>query len=90
MPGNGMVTIASSAAIYQPTYYFAVGWVTHFTEGTRALRHADRLRACAALSRAGRLDHHGVGALVWPLLAAAASPRRSCTPVRSLRPTALR
>lgn len=73
--GDGMVTIASAAAIYQPTYYLAVGWVTHFTDGFSGL-YAMRIVSallCASLWGLAVWVITGWARSRWPLVVAAAA-----------------
>ena len=79
--GDGMVAIASAAAIYQPTYYLSVGWVTHVLDGFAAL-YAMRIVSavlCAALFGLAVWMITGWAKSVWPLMAA----------IVTLTPTAL-
>jgi hypothetical protein len=67
------VTIASSAAIYQPTYYLAVGWVNHFLDGYAGL-YAMRIVSgllCAALWGVTVWVITGWARTMWPLVAVA-------------------
>ena len=73
--GPGMVTIASAAAIYQPTYYLAVGWITHAIDGYAAL-YAMRIVSailCSALFGLAVWTITGWARSVWPLVAATAT-----------------
>ncbi len=71
---DGMVTIASAAAIYQPTYYVAIGWVTWFVDGNAALYAMRVLSAlmCAALFGMAIWVISGWSRSAWPLAGAAA------------------
>ncbi|WP_167305980.1 DUF2142 domain-containing protein [Nocardioides euryhalodurans] len=71
--GVGQVAIASAAAIYQPTYYLAVGWPTWFLDGNAALYAMRILSAllCATLFGATVWTITGWARSAWPLVAAA-------------------
>lgn len=73
--GDGKVTIASSAAIYQPTYYSVVGWVASVLDGSTALygmRVVSSL-VIAALWAASVWILTGWARSPWPLVAATVS-----------------
>jgi hypothetical protein len=72
--GGGMVTIASAAAIYQPTYYLAVGWGTFISDGYSALYLMRVISAalCAALFALAVWMTTGWSRSPWPLISLAA------------------
>jgi hypothetical protein len=68
--GDGLVTVASAAALYNPLFYAAIGWPTVFLDGAASL-YAMRVTAsliCAGLLAMAAGSVAGWARTRWPLV----------------------